>query len=416
MVTRRSLLKCTGGAAAAGITAGGIALISRNGGDGGIDDDGKTFESIDIDYGASADPTEIYRVWTGYPRRFSFVEDEAYTGETALRCTIPVNASDGSNAMFWFPDEGYEQPREVAQRSMIRLSENWTMADGDICRFWSAGLNTAAGTHGSGGRGKPSGNDGWSTMLAVTDRGTDGDDLYNLGAYTYHMDQQGASGEFELIDAPIPAGKWFRLETYVRMNTVTDGTAERDGVVRCWVNGNLVYERTDFRWTTTEAQAIEYAGPLVRYGGSETAPTDLAVYYDDHELRGNDAADGSARYRGPFVEEPANMDEYEGRLTIVTDADTETTYRLYIGGYIVHTQWDNVDGREASPNDAVEISLADNTQNGSVTVDAEAGPDTADGYLFDGELVAVDADPGLAELWLSGDRVDPAEYPSTPSE
>ncbi|MFC6767036.1 heparin lyase I family protein [Natrinema soli] len=414
MVTRRSLLKCLGGATAAGITAGGMAVISRNVGDGDIDASGETFESIEIDYGAYADPTEIYRVWTGYPSRFSFVDDETYTGETALRCTIPSAASDGSNAMFWFPDRGYEQPREVSQRSMIRLSDDWTMADGDICRFWSAGLNTEAGAHGSGGRGKPSGDDGWSTMLAVTDRGTDGDDLYNLGAYTYHMDQRGASGEFEVIDAPIPAGKWFRLETSVRMNTVSDGEAEPDGEARCWVNGDLVYERTDFRWTTTEAQAIEYAGPLVRYGGTETAPTDLAIYYDDHELRGADAANRSTRDRGPFVADPTTTDEYEGRITVVTDA--ETTYRLYIDGYVVHSRWSDVRGREASPNDAVEISLADNTRNGYVTVDADADPATADGYLFDGELVAVDADPELEELWLSGDRVDPAEFPSAPDE
>ncbi|QSW99417.1 heparin lyase I family protein [Haloterrigena alkaliphila] len=412
MVDRRSVLKLGGGAAALGVTGGVIALVARNGDDGV--GDGEAFESIDIDYGEYDSPEAIYRVWTGYPRRFSFVDDGAYTGETALRCAIPANASDGSNAMFWFPDNGYDQPREVTQRAMVRLSDDWTMADGDVCRFWSAGLNTAAGPHGSGGRGRPSGDDGWSSMFAVTERETDSDALYNLSAYTYHMDQDDASGEFEVIDAPVPAGKWFRFATSARMNTVSDGDAEPDGEVRCWLNGDLVYERTDFRWTTTETQAIEYAGPLVRYGGGETAPTDLAVFYDDHRLRGNGAADGSARDPDPFVADPSEMDAYESRITVATDE--ETTYRLYVDGYAVHTQWSNVDGHEAFPNETVDVSLAGNTETGYVTVEATAEPDTADGYLFDGELLALETDAELAELWVSGQRVDPDEYPSAPDE
>ncbi|WP_126661512.1 hypothetical protein [Haloterrigena salifodinae] len=410
MVDRRSYLKLTGGALTAGIAGGVITLVARNEGGGG---GAATFEEREIEYDAHDDPSDVYRVWTGYPERFAFEDGAAYTGATALRCDIPAGDSDGSNAMVWFPDEGYDQPRALYQRAMISLSDDWTMEETDVCRFWCAGLNTEAGIQGSGSRGRPHGDDGWSSMFAVTDREIDDEATYNLAAYSYHMDQEGISGEFEVVGAPVPTGKWFRFETLVRMNTVSDGTANPDGEVRCWLNGTPVYERTDFRWTTTEDQAIEYGGPLVRYGGNETAPADLAIYYDDHELRGNGAIEDRLE-SDPYVEDSSRMDDYDGRITVAT-GDAETSYRIYVDGYVVHSEWSNVDGHTTTPNETVEIALADTTK-GYATADAVAAPESADGYLYDGSIVAVDAVPELAELWVDGQELDPAAVPSRPGE
>lgn len=403
MVDRRSYLKFGGGALAAGLTGGVIAFVARNG------DETTAFEEYEIDYEEYDEPEEIYHIWTGEPSRFSFVDNATYTGDTALRCEIPTGESDGSNAMYRFPSNGFDQPHEIYQRTMIALGEDWTMDDGDVCRIWCAGLNTEAGTKGSGGRGRPAGDDGWSSMFAVTDRNTSSDTVYNLGAYTYHMDQPSTSGEFEVIDAPVPVGKWIQLETEVRMNTVTDGAADRNGEVRCWLNGDLVYERADFRWTTTTSQAVEYAGPLVRYGGGETAPTDLAIYYDDHELRSSEL-DEVIHERESFVEDPARIDAYDGRITIAAGEDG-LTYRLYVDGYIAHTQWSNVDGHETAPNETVEIALSD---DGYMVVDAIADPNSADAYLFDGEFLAMQTDTEPAELWVSGTELEPDDVPSVP--
>lgn len=412
MVDRRSYLKLTGGALTAGIAGGALALVARDRGGGDADGTGVPFEEREIRYDEYEKPEAVYRVWTGDPSRFSFVTGDAYTGETALRCRIPEGESDGSNATVWFPDEGYEQPRALYQRAMIALEEGWTMAETDVCRFWCAGLNTEAGVRGSGSRGRPTGDDGWSSMFAVTDRRIEDESAYNLAAYTYHMDQEGVSGEFEVVGAPVPVGNWFQLETVVRMNTVSDGAADPNGEVRCWLNGTLVYERSDFRWTTTDEQAIEYAGPLVRYGGAETAPTDLAVYYDDHELRGNGLIEED-RESDPYVEAPARMDAYDGRITVAT-GDEETSYRVYVDGYVVHSRWRNVDGHAAAPNETVEIALAEGGEEGYAVADAVAAPDSADAYLYDGSVVAIDADPELAELWIDGREYDSAAVPSSP--
>jgi hypothetical protein len=379
------------------------------------DGDDEAVEFVGVEYDALEDPSDTYRVWSGEPAAFSLVDNHTFEGETALRCDIPRGESNGSNAAYWFPANGYGQPLEVRQRAMIRLSEDWTMEPGDVCRFWTLGLNTEAGGLGSGGRGRPSGADGWSSMLAITNREGRSADEYKLAAYTYHLDQPSTSGEFELTDARLSAGEWIALETEVAMNTVAGGEAFADGEARCWIDGDLAYERTDFRWTTVEEQAVEYAGPLVRYGGSETAPGDLAIYYDEHELLATGIPEIPPYDQHPYFEDPANMDAYDGRVTYANGAE-RATYRLFVDDTVVHTDWSNADGHQATYNATVDITPAEESESGYATAEAAADPETVDGYLFDGEVVALEADPEPDELWIGGDEVDPGDYPDSPTD
>lgn len=380
-----------------------------------VDEDEEGIDVVQIDYDELDEPTDVYRVWSGDPTTFSFVDNHTFDGETALRCEISRGGSDGSNAAYWFPENGYGQPLEVRQRAMVRLGDDWTMEGGDVCRFWCLGLNTEAGIQGSGGRGRPSGSDGWSSMLAITNRESQSNDEYKIAAYTYHLDQAWTSGEFELTGTRVPGDEWFALETEVVMNSIDDGEAVHDGEARCWLDGELAYERTDFRWTTIEEQAVEYAGPLVRYGGGETAPADLAIYYDEHELLADGIPDIPPYDQDPHFEDPANMDAYDGRVTYV-NGDGTATYRFYVDGDVVHTDWSNVDGHQAMYNDTVEITPADVSESGYAIVEATAEPNTVDGYLFNGEFVAIDADPDPIELWVSGEQVEPVDYPSSPTD
>ncbi|MDG5761811.1 twin-arginine translocation signal domain-containing protein [Natronococcus sp. A-GB1] len=380
-----------------------------------VDEDETGADVVQIDYDELEEPTDVYRVWSGDPTVFSFVDNHVFEGQTALQCDIPRGENNGSNAAFWFPANGYGQPLDVRQRAMVRLSENWTMEAGDVCRFWCLGLNTEAGTQGSGSRGTPSGTDGWSSMLAITNRESRSSDEYKLAAYTYHMDQLWVSGEFELTDAQVPTGEWFALETEVAMNSIEDGEAVHDGEVRCWIDGALAYERTDFRWTTIEEQAVEYAGPLVRYGGGETAPTDLSVHYDGHELLAEGIPEIPPYDQHPYFEDPANMDAYDGRVTYA-NGDERAAYRLHVDGHVVHTDWSNADGHQATYNATVEITPAEESESGYATAEATAEPETVDGYLFDGEVVALEADPPPDEVWVGGDEVDPDDYSDEPSD
>lgn len=424
MLDRRSYLKAAGAlVAGAGMTAGVATLVSNDGSNdhGNVTNDSDSVEPpeepsadaevIDIDYEQYERPEDVYRVWTGEENgSYSFVDDRTYSDTRALRCVIDEGQNNGSNATYWFPANRGTQPDEVYQRSVIALSDEWEMEDHDVCRFWCTGLNDEAGPAGSGGDGPPTGDDGWSNLVAVTTRDTSGTDEYNLAAYTYHMDQQYSAGELEVVEAPIRAGEWFALETYVRMNSIDDGEAVPDGEIRYWVNGELVYERTDFRWTTTDEQGVEHSGPIVRYGGNENAPRDLSLYYDDHRIVLGDIPPVPSFDETDDFVGPDQRDEYEGRVTFAS-GDERTEYAIYCDGEIVQTTWSNVDGQRATYNDTVSI-----TDDEYSVVEATIVPTTADGYVYNGEIVAISADPDPAELWIDGREVTIDDYPDRPDD
>ena len=44
----------------------------------------------------------------------------------------------------------------------------------------------------------------------------------------------------------VTKGQWHRLEVQLRVNT---SFAARDGLLRIWLDGALIYDRADMRWT-----------------------------------------------------------------------------------------------------------------------------------------------------------------------
>ncbi len=286
---RRAFLR-NAGVAAAALTTATTAGTATQGVSPAESLEG-TSESIAIDYDRYARPSDVYDVWTGDETAASFVTNPTAEGTQVLEMAVEGGDSWGTNAMYSLPENGYGQPTQAYQRIMVRLSEDWTMEPDDVCRIVATGFNTEAGTAGSGVRGPPAGDNGWSSVICATNREDPPAETYRLATYTYHMDYDSGAGEFEVSDATIPVGEWVQLESYVRMNTHEGGTANPDGVVRYWLDGELAFEREDYRWTTTDEQAIEYVGPIVRYGGGEVAPQDQSFCYDDHEIRvSSDAA------------------------------------------------------------------------------------------------------------------------------
>lgn len=81
-------------------------------------------------------------------------------------------------------------------------------------------------------------------------------DLFWAGNYMYHLDQEGPYGEEIKWNATMfTKGKWYCIEQHCKMNSISgpldangNGTANRDGIYRAWVDGVLVWERTNFRW------------------------------------------------------------------------------------------------------------------------------------------------------------------------
>jgi|GEM_PF-655675 len=82
-------------------------------------------------------------------------------------------------------------------------------------------------------------------------------DYFWIGHYIYHINQPTAFGEsVAWPNTIISREKWFCIEQYIKMNTIQgpydklgNGKANKDGVLRVWVDGVLAYERTNLSWT-----------------------------------------------------------------------------------------------------------------------------------------------------------------------
>ena len=131
--------------------------------------------------------------------------------------------------------------------------------------------------HAQTGGGKPNGHDGWSVRVMWDRHG-------KLGQYVYHMDQPSHFGDFfEWGGAEIQKGKWQQIKTFVKLNT----QGKRDGVIKTWLDGKLVLDKTDLRFQAGNDLKIERFLFSVFYGGSgpEWAPAyDNIIYLDDFTL------------------------------------------------------------------------------------------------------------------------------------
>ncbi|UHQ97943.1 hypothetical protein HYG81_01700 [Natrinema zhouii] len=395
-VGRRSVLKLAGGAAAVlGASAGVSSAAPTDSSDG--------MELIDLDYGQYSTPSDVYNVddnRSGIPPEF--VSSPTTDSEQSLRTEFS-SAQKTANLEYRFEENGYDMPSEVYTRFDIYPDGIRLEANDTVRIFW---LPLTNGTGSSGGD-STSGTNGWSNAIGFANRNdSPAPDGYNFFSYSYHMDRSG-SGDFEMTSAPIWMDQWNEVEGYVRCNTVSNGQANRDGVMRYWVNGELAFERTGMRFTTSDDNRIEGVGPLGYVVGSNLSGG--ALVYDGHEIAIGgmpaDRDDSSPYDDDPNLIEPGDRDQYDERFTY-RNVDQEAQYRLYVDGDIVQSDWG-----QATYNDTVEI-----TADEYAVVEAVAEPGTVDGYFFDGEIVAISADPSPSQLWVSGEQIDPDDYPDTPAD
>ena len=68
--------------------------------------------------------------------------------------------------------------------------------------------------------------------------------------------------------------RWYRIEQFVKMNT----PRINDGVLRAWVDGVLVFEKSDVRMRDVSTLKIETVWIHVHHGGTWTAKADHHLY------------------------------------------------------------------------------------------------------------------------------------------
>ncbi|ELY56648.1 hypothetical protein [Natronolimnohabitans innermongolicus] len=243
---------------------------------------------VHLDYDDYDDWRDVYRRSNGSPENLTMVSSPTASGEQALQLRIADGDNWGVSTHYDFDDGLFE----LNGRVRFALDSGWTMDGQDLstCRLWNCAISRGVG---SAGGTETTGTNGWSNRLYVTNRGTDPDGPFHLLSNTYHVDHPGwgdhdhlLEGEEYALGAPeIEPGVWYEFEYYVCVNTITDGEANADGIVRYRLDGETVYERDNFHFTDDHADTIiDTNGPVGHYGGQYTAPQNLYAYYDGHSM------------------------------------------------------------------------------------------------------------------------------------
>ncbi|SIS03066.1 hypothetical protein [Natronorubrum thiooxidans] len=402
-INRRSYLKLAGATATVLGASAGVSSVSA----------AESTTQLILDYDDYSSPSDLYNVndnRSGIAPEF--VSSPTKVNDQALRTEFS-SAQKTANLEYRFEEHGHGMPREVYTRFYL-YPENIELDQYDTVRIFWLPLTNGSGSSGGGGT---DGTNGWSNAIGFAHRNdSPAPDGYNLFSYSYHMDRSG-SGDFEMTSTPVWMDEWNLIEGYVRCNTFSGGSANADGVMRYWVNGELAYERTDFRFTTSEDNLIEGVGPLGYVVGSDLSGS--ALIYDGHKITiggmpdetssTDEPTDPISPYEDdPYFEDPANSDQYEHQFTY-RDPSQTSTYRIYVDGEIVQSDWS-----QATYNDTVSVTPADESESGYTMLEAVGEPNSVDGYFLNGNIVALYSEHEPGSMWLSGEQVYLSDYPSEP--
>jgi len=215
----------------------------------------------------------------------------------ALRTRFETADNYGMDVSYEFMDKQLSEPDDVFFRYYLRLGDDWnqTVDGGKL-----PGIAGRYGRAGWGGR-KPSATDptkfGWSARgyyaKTIPAGGNPLGGTTPIGNYIYHLDQGSQFGENNLwtVDQKgyIQTDRWYCIEQYVKMNTV----GQADGIYLAWVDGQLAFERSDFRFRSVDTLHIEEIWMNFYHGGTAKSPYDQHAYLDHVVI--------SKSYIGPLV-------------------------------------------------------------------------------------------------------------------
>lgn len=190
----------------------------------------------------------------------------------SLRVGIAEGDHYGTAMDYQFGEEAGSEPERLHSRYSLYVPPETEIRG-------SGKLPGPVGTYDTAGwGGRPSdGTNGWSARMGFEEPDGDGD--VQLRSYVYHADMDGEYGaNFDWDrggNGALRAGRWYRVDNYVRLNT----PGERDGVVRGWVDGDLALDVTDLRFRDVDRLKIQDFWFRVYYGGDDPSPTDMAFNF-----------------------------------------------------------------------------------------------------------------------------------------
>lgn len=199
----------------------------------------------------------------------------------ALRVKLMPHQNLGLDLRYEFARVGLKEPEEAYFRYYLRFGEDWKpVRDGGK-------LPGFAGTYNRGGWGlrKADGTNGWSARGAFFRQPSEAPPAMTrhvgIGSYVYHADARAGSADawgWGLGPTGwLSRNRWYSIEQYVKLNA----PGRADGVMRAWVDGHLVMERTGLRFRDVPELRIESVWFNVYHGGVTKPANPMSLYIDN---------------------------------------------------------------------------------------------------------------------------------------
>jgi hypothetical protein len=192
--------------------------------------------------------------------------DEALEGKS-MRCRYRAGTLDMNQWQLYF-DRSYE---ELYSSFWIKFADDFDFVKvGKIPGF-------AGGTANAGGK-KPNGRDGFGGIMMWSRKAT-------VIQYVYHPDPHpndpwGEGFRWNIgRQRYFQPGKWHHIENYVKINT----PGNHDGVIKGWFDGELAFEKTNFRFRDVDSFGVDLFYFQTHFGGEgpQFLPKkDEYIYFD----------------------------------------------------------------------------------------------------------------------------------------
>jgi hypothetical protein len=222
--------------------------------------------------------------WTNvnFATNFSQVSSPVFNGSRALQVSVASGQHDGGALDFDFTSAGVSEPEEMYLRYYLRFNDTWQRNVNDEV----GKLPGFSGTYDSGagqGCGRVNGTNGWSARMMNFDNGS----TAQVGFYTYHVDMPDDCGEHMKWSPQLSRNRWYAIETRVKMNSVSSGRGNNDGILEGWIDGQLVFSKKNIRFRDTTALKIEKMWGNFYVGGSWTADRNMNMHLDNFVIARN---------------------------------------------------------------------------------------------------------------------------------
>ncbi|NEU58089.1 hypothetical protein FXF75_15490 [Halorussus sp. MSC15.2] len=206
------------------------------------------------------------------------------------------------------------------------------------------------------------------------------------------MDMDGTYGD-TFGATRVTKGDWHRIDQHLKLNTTSGGSANRDGVLEQWIDGQKTTDEHSMRFTNHPEDGINYIWH-VWHGGSNPAPQDQACYFDNWALSTTQMPDISGSGTS------GSGDQTQGKpLELVAGSNTsDVQYEFTVEGSV--TKNTSAGDKAAETND----SITDNG-DGTVTVTGKSGNGYGDSYYVDGSFTSMSLDESKWTIRYDGTEV-----------